>query len=100
MDKEGFVKDMMSIGVLSYKEGEKLSQIAQRCAASAGISMGAVGALLGAKGGTVMVPGYGTVSGALVGALAGMVGGTVSCIALNRGARSELQKLASQASGL
>ena len=99
MGKDSFIKDLMAIGVLSYKDGEKLWQIAQRCAASAGISLGAAGAILGAKGGTVIVPGYGTVSGALVGALAGMIGGTVSCTVLNLGARTELRKLAVQASG-
>lgn len=93
MDAQKFVKELMSIGILSYNEHERLWHIAKRCAVT-GVVMGAGTAKLGAGGGTVALPGIGTISGATAGFLAGLVTGTASCVAINVALRDELKQLA------
>ena len=93
MDQK-FAREILQLGILSYKEQETLWQIARRCAGTAGIAPGAGGAVLGLKAGTVTVPGVGTVSGAVAGFLAGLVAGTTSCVMLNQTYKNELHKLA------
>ncbi len=93
MDQK-FVGEMLKLGILSHKEQETLWQVAKRCAGTAGISMGGVGAVAGLKAGTVTVPGVGTISGALAGFLAGLAAGTTSCVMLNHTFKDELKKLA------
>lgn len=91
---ENFIKELIKIGILSYKEQETLYQIAKRCASTTGLAMAGAGAVLGAKAGTVTIPGVGTVAGSVAGALAGLLGGTMSCTMLNVSMRQELRKLA------
>jgi len=90
-----FAKELISIGILSFKEQEKLWQIAKRCASSTGIPAAGAGALWGLKMGTP-IPGVGTVTGPVAGALAGLVYGTVSCTMLNVTMKQELKKLANE----
>jgi hypothetical protein len=89
-----FTREMMSLGILSYREQETLWQLARRCAATVGIPMAGSLSLLGTKMGTVTLPGVGTVSGAVAGALAGMAAGTTVCMGLNASVKSELRALA------
>jgi hypothetical protein len=91
---QNFTKELMAIGILSYREQERLWQIAKRCASTTGVPMAGAGALMGMQIGTVTVPGIGTVAGPVAGALAGLFAGTFSCTLLNYSMRRELKKLA------
>ena len=91
---ENFVKELMSIGILSYQEQEKMWDIAKRCARTAGIPMAGAGALIGLKAGTVAVPGFGTIAGPVAGALVGLFAGTASCTMLNVSMTQQLRILA------
>ena len=95
---QAFVQELMSIGILAYREQETLWDIAQRCSAKLGIPMAGVGAGVGAAvGGTVSI-GTLTIPAALAGALIGLAAGTTKCVAINLYMRDELRKLATQAS--
>lgn len=91
---EKFVNTLMGLGIISYKEQEKVWQIAKRCARTSGLPMAGAGALLGLKMGTVTVPGVGTIAGSVAGALAGLFSGTLSCTMINMSMRNELKKIA------
>jgi hypothetical protein len=91
-----FVTQLMQIGILSFREQERLWDIAQRCAGTAGVPMAGAGAVVGAKAGSVTVPLVGAIPGAVAGALAGLAAGTVSCVMLNTGLRQQLRELARQ----
>ncbi len=91
---EKFVNTLMGLGIISYKEQEKVWQIAKRCAMTSGVPLAGAGAVMGAKMGTVTVPGVGTIAGSVAGALAGLFGGTISCTMVNMSMRNELKKIA------
>jgi hypothetical protein len=91
---EKFVNTLMAIGIISYREQETVWQIAKRCAMTSGVPMAGAGALMGAKMGTITIPGYGTIAGSVAGALAGLFSGTVTCTMVNVSMRKELKKLA------
>ena len=88
-----FRQEILKLGVISHDAQDSAWDIAQKCARQVGVPMGAGGAVIGLKAGTVTVPGVGTVSGALVGFLAGLAGGTMMCTAANMGYRDELAEL-------
>jgi hypothetical protein len=85
---------LMQLGILSFREQERLWQIAQRCAKTAGVPMAGFGAIAGTKMGAVTVPVFGAIPGALAGALAGLAAGTVSCVMLSTTTRQQLRDLA------
>ena len=89
-----FTQELMSIGIVSYREHETLWNVGQRCARTTGIPLAGAGALMGSQAGTVTLPVVGTVSGAAAGALVGLVSGTASCMMLNYSVREELRALA------
>lgn len=93
MDQK-FAEQLMTIGIISYKEQETLWQIAKRCGSTAGVPTAGAGAVLGANLGTVTIPGVGTIAGSLAGAIVGLAAGTLSCTMLNVSMRQELKKLA------
>lgn len=88
------MRQMMSLGIVSYDEQERVWDVAHRCARSTGVPLAGGLAVAGMQAGTVTIPGVGTVSGAVAGALAGLVSGTVACTALNMALRDELRALA------
>jgi len=92
--EQRFVREMMSLGIVSIKEQESLWNIATRCAKTTGVPMAGVGGLALAGAGSVTVPLVGAIPGYLAGALAGLISGTVSCTMLNVAVRRELQALA------
>ena len=87
-----FVTQLMSIGILAYREQDALWRIARHCASTAGSPTAGTGLGTGAR--TVSVPGVGTIPGAVVGVLVGVAGGTVSCVRLNAALREQLKRLA------
>jgi hypothetical protein len=91
---QNWMRQMMSIGIVSYDEQERMWEIGHRCARDAGLPLAGGLAVAGMQVGTVTIPGVGTVSGAVAGALAGLVSGTLTCTALNIGLRDELRALA------
>ena len=84
MDQD-WIKKMMAIGVLSYREQERLYDIAKRCAKTTGVTAAGAGFVLGSTG---FVP------GAVVGALGGLFYGTAACTLLNAAMRDKLKQLA------
>jgi len=90
---QNFRREMLRYGVISHREQDTLWSIAKKCAVTTGIPMGAAGFLMGASGGTVAVPGIGTVSVGLVGFLGGLATGTAMCTAVNLGLKEELRNL-------
>jgi len=90
----GMRSQLMQLGILAHNEQETLLALAKRCAKTSGLPLGAAGAAMAAKAGTVALPGIGTVSGAAAGFLAGLSTGTATCVGLNLAARDELKKLA------
>ena len=84
MDQD-WIKKMMAIGVLSYREQERLYHIAKRCAKTTGVPAAGAGFVLGSAG---------FVSGAVVGALGGLFYGTAACTLLNVTMRDKLKQLA------
>ena len=91
---EQFQRDLMSIGIVSYREQETLWDIAQRCARTVGVPLAGTGFLIGTQIGTVVIPGVGTVAGEIAGTLAGLAGGTIMCVTVNESLRSQLRALA------
>jgi uncharacterized membrane protein len=96
----GFIRELMTIGIVSYREQETLWKISERCAKETGSPMAVAGFIWGLDVGTVTLPVIGTISGAAAGALAGLFSGTVSCVMLNYSVRNELRSLARDSSGL
>ena len=92
-----FVGQLMSIGIVSYREQETVWKIAQRCARATGISVAGAGAIAGVGVGAVTIPGIGAIPGALAGFLAGLVGGTAMCTIANATLRDQLRELARDA---
>lgn len=92
-NSDNFRQELLKLGIISYREQDTLLSIAKRCAATIGVPMGAAGALMGMKAGTVVVPGVGTLSGSLVGFLAGLSAGTMMCTAANMTHRKEMRRL-------
>lgn len=90
---QDFRRELVKIGIISYREQESLWSIAKRCAVTTGLPMGGGGMVMGAKMGTVAVPGVGTMSGAAAGFLAGLLSGTAMCTAANVAYRDELRRL-------
>ncbi len=88
-----FVSSMLSMGIIAHEEQESLWQIARRCA-KVGVTAGVGAGLYGLKAGTVVVPGVGTVSGALAGFLGGFAAVGGSCVMLNKAYSSQLRQLA------
>lgn len=88
-----FIKEMMKVGVLTYDEQDTLWRIAQRCAKTAGMTVGIPTAIATANVGAVMIPGIGSVPGAVAGFLAGFAGGTTSCVIANVSLRPQIRLL-------
>lgn len=88
-----FRQEMLKLGIVSYSEQDTLWSIAQKCATTIGMPMGAGGAILGLKAGSVTLPVVGAVPGAVAGFLAGLATGTVACTGANMMYRDELRKL-------
>ncbi|WP_460952112.1 hypothetical protein [Spirosoma daeguense] len=86
-----FIRELMGIGILSYREHQTLWQIAKRCAATTGVTAATPMAILGTQIGSVIIPGVGSIPGTVAGALAGLVSGTISCTMLNVAAQNELK---------
>ncbi|MGB3799348.1 MAG: hypothetical protein WA952_05995 [Lewinella sp.] len=84
MDQK-WIKNMMAIGVLSYREQERLWDIAKRCTKTVGIPTAGAGFVLGSAG---------FVHGAVAGALGGLFYGTAACTLLNVTMKKQLKKLA------
>ena len=75
---------MQQMGIVSFKEQERLIDIARRCSRFGGV-MGAGWAVYGSPAG---------LPGVVSGFLSGWVAGTASCVAINHGLKQQLQKLA------
>ncbi|MFD2727194.1 hypothetical protein [Hyunsoonleella rubra] len=93
-----FVSEMAKLGVISYSEQDTIWQIAKKCAKKHGMAVGAAGALMGMKAGSVTIPlgpigGAITMSGAVAGFLAGLAGGTLACTVVMESQRKEIHKL-------
>jgi mannitol-specific phosphotransferase system IIBC component len=89
-----FTRELLAIGILSYREQETLWNIAQRCARTTGLPLAGMGFVAGASVGSVAVPGVGTVPGAVATALAGLFTGTLVCVGLNLSLRDQLRDFA------
>ncbi|KQP21966.1 hypothetical protein [Pseudorhodoferax sp. Leaf267] len=90
---EQFQRELLKLGFISYSEQDTLWSIAKRCAAIAGLPLGVAIGVASAKGGTVVVPGVGTISAGLAGFLAGLTSGTAMCTAANLSYRNEMRRL-------
>jgi hypothetical protein len=90
---EDFRRELIKLGFLSYNEQDSLWKIATRCAKISGLPLGIAIGVASAKGGTVVVPGVGTISAGLAGFLAGLSTGTVMCTAANLTYRKEMRGL-------
>jgi hypothetical protein len=88
-----FRRELVKLGFLSYNEQDTLWSIAQRCAKISGLPLGIAIGAASAQGGTVVLPGIGTVSAGLAGFLAGLTTGTAMCTAANLTYRKEIQGL-------
>jgi len=77
-------RQLMGIGIISYKEQETVMDIARRCSTFGAVTGGAW-AVLGAP---ALAPGM------LAGFLSGFLTGTATCTALNLAAREQLGRLA------
>lgn len=80
---KSFQREMISIGILSYKEQETLWDIGKRCSRTLGVVTAGTGAVMGSAG---FVP------GALAGFLGGLVVGTATCTALNVTYRKQVRQ--------
>ncbi len=85
---------MVSMGIVSTQEQETLWEMAKRCAKTIGGPSAVAFAIMGSKAGSIVVPGIGTVSGAVVAALGGLMTGTMSCMMVNYAVQDELRRLA------
>ena len=56
---ERFRQELMGIGIISYREHDRLWDIAQHCARTAGIPTAGAGAVMGMGAGSVSIPGIG-----------------------------------------
>lgn len=92
---ESFIREMLRLGVLRYEERDTLWTITKHCA-KLGVPTAGAFALMGIEAGSVMVPGFGTISGAAAGALVGFAYGTGTCIGITYGLREELKGFASE----
>lgn len=90
---DDFRRELIKLGFLSYNEQDTLWSIAKRCAKISGLPLGIAIGVASAKGGTVVVPGIGTVSAGLAGFLAGLTTGTAMCTAANLTYRNEMKGL-------
>lgn len=81
-----FRRELLKIGIVSFREQETLFQIAKRCT-KMGIPTAGAGMVIGSAFPVV---------GTAVGTLVGMLAGTISCTMLNASMRSELRKLANE----
>ena len=75
---------MQNMGIISFKEQERLIDIARRCSRFGGVT-GAGWAVYGSPAG---------IPGVVSGFLSGWLTGTASCMAVNYGLRRQLQQLA------
>lgn len=87
-----FSREMLQMGIVSYKEQETLWDIGRKCARTIGVATAGAGFVYGSGAGAVAVPGVGAVPGAIVGLLGGLVAGTAACTAVNVRHRNELRK--------
>ena len=83
----------LEMGALKYEKKFSIWNTAKNCAATVGKATAAAGAIYGAAGGSVFVPGVGSVPGAVGGAIAGMFYGTVACTAMNAAVKDEVKKI-------
>jgi hypothetical protein len=89
-----FSRELLALGIFRFEEQARLWDVVKHFALVCGVPLGGGLATLGAKAGTVSVPGIGTVSGAAVGFLVGFAVGTATCTALNYSMQDELRSLA------
>lgn len=90
---EAFRQELLRLGIIAYREQDTLWSIANRCAKTVGLPMGAGAAVMGFNAGAVTVPGVGAVPGALAAFLAGLATGTAACTAANLMYRDQLRQL-------
>jgi hypothetical protein len=90
---DDFRRELIKLGFISYNEQDTLWNIATRCAKISGLPLGIAIGVASAKGGTVVVPGVGTISAGLAGFLAGLTAGTAMCTAANLTYRNEMRSL-------
>ncbi len=91
--KEKFRSDILKVGIISYDEQDQVWDIAKKCARKIGKPMAVGWGMYGFSGGTVIVPGVGSVTGLLGGMLAGYATGTLACTAFTVTQRKELREL-------
>ena len=89
---DDFRREMLRIGIISYREQDTLWDIAKKCSRTLGVPTAGVGLVIGLQGGAVTVPLVGAVPGALFGLLAGWGAGTFTCTALNYRHRRDLRQ--------
>lgn len=87
MKKHRFISNLLKLGVVAHHEHETLWELARRCAATTGLTMGIPTALMTARGGA---------GPALAGFLAGLATGTLACVAVNKLYVDELRRIAAE----
>ena len=90
---QGFRRELLKLGIISYREQDTLWSIGKKCAMTTGLPLGVAIGIASAKGGTVVIPGVGTISAGLAGFLAGLTTGTLACTAANLSYRKQLREL-------
>ena len=90
---DDFRREMLKLGIISYREQDTVWDIAKKCARTIGVPAAGAGLVMGSGAGAVTVPGIGAVPGALFGLLAGFGAGTLGCTAVNVRYRNDLRKL-------
>jgi len=90
-----FVENLkgLDMGPLKYEKAFSIWNTAKNCAATVGVATAGAGAVMGASGGSVVLPVVGSVPGAVAGALSGMFYGTVACTAMNLGVKEQVKKI-------
>ena len=90
---DDFRREMLKMGIVSYREQDRLWDIGKKCAKIMGVPAAGAGMVMGMGAGAVTVLGIGAVPGAVFGLLAGMVTGTAACTAVNVRHRNALRTL-------
>lgn len=93
VNEQQFAKEIAKYGYFSTQEHATLLDVAKRCARISGLPMASAVGVVGAKAGSVTVPGVGAVPGWVAGVLAGLITGTGMCLSVQYGLKEELQKL-------
>ncbi len=82
---DDFRRQMLGMGIVSYREQDTLWDIGKKCAGSIGVATAGGMAVLGAGAGPVTIP--------VVGSMPGVLAGMGTCMAVNVRHRNALRQL-------